>query len=103
MTWVFPAYGYDFGGSKQSTVLPRDLPSYSRHAFTTHRDYVLLSTPYHESLWAQAVATAVTKSAAWGWEASGEVALRRKRGRGVVSCSTNTFEWCGDFVLYWTG
>jgi hypothetical protein len=89
MTWVFPAYGYDFGtGQKRSKVLPREIPMYSRYAFGTHRDWTLLSTVYHESLWAQSVATAVTKGAAWGWEASGEVALRRKRLQELLLYAT---------------
>ena len=83
------SYGYDFGGGlKKSTVLPRQLPGYSRYAFATHRDYTLLSTVYHESLWAQTVATAVTKAAAWGWEVSGEVALRRKRLQELLMYAT---------------
>lgn len=81
--FVFPAYGYNnFLG--KSVVLPQDLPAYNRWSFYTYRDWVLLSTVHHEAMWAEAVATAVTKAAAWGWEIDGSVPLRRKRLQEIL-------------------
>ncbi len=76
--FVFPSYGYD-AYFKKAVVLPRRLPYFNRWAFYTERDWTLLTTPYHEAVWANTVAIATTKAAAWGWEAIGDVPLRRKR------------------------
>ena len=81
--FVFPAYGYN-NFLRKSVVLPQDLPAYNRWSFYTYRDWVLLSTVHHEAMWAEAVATAVTKAAAWGWEIDGSVPLRRKRLQEIL-------------------
>lgn len=87
MTFVFPSYGYD-AFLKRSGVLPQNLPAYSRFAFYSDRDWTLIRTPSHEGLWANAVATAVSKAAAWGWEVSGAVPLRRKRLQELLQYAT---------------
>ena len=81
--FVFPAYGYN-NFLQKSVVLPQDLPAYNRWSFYTVRDWVLLSTVHHEAMWAEAVATAVTKAAAWGWEVDGSIPLRRKRLQEIL-------------------
>jgi hypothetical protein len=87
VTFVFPAYGWNSTGGR-TAVLPRYLPAYNRSAFYTVRDWTLLQTPLHEGMWAEAVATAVTKAAAWGWEVEGGIALRRKRLQELLMYAT---------------
>ena len=85
--FIFPAYGYN-AFLRKSTVLPVQVPEYNRYNFYTQRNWTLLGTPYHEGLWADAIATAVTKAAAWGWEVEGTVALQRKRLQELLQYAT---------------
>jgi len=92
MTWVFPAFGYT-NAYQKGTVLPKDLPMYSRYEFYSSRQVYELRSPYHESFWALTIGTAVSKGAAWGWEVSGAVPLRRKRLQSLLQHAT-----CGILV-----
>lgn len=86
-TVVFPAYGYD-SYYKRFPTLPKTLPPYTRWSFYRKRDWTLLATIRHEALWANAVSIATTKAAAWGWNVSGSVALRRKRLHELLNYAT---------------
>ena len=72
VTFVFPAYGFGNGSGfgSSSAVLPQHLPRHNRYAFYSDLEWVLMRTPHHEGMWADAVATAVSKASAWGWEVS---------------------------------
>lgn len=94
ITFVYPSYGYD-GYTGARTALPQNLPAHNRYAFYSDMDWTLMRTPRHEGMWADAVYTAISKAAAWGWETSGAVPLRRKRLQELLLYST-----AGVFVGY---
>lgn len=68
--------------------LPQQLPAYNPSAFNSRRNIVSMSTVKLEPMWANAVAVAVTKATAWGWEVEGAVPLRRKRAQAFFMNAT---------------
>ena len=81
--WVFPTFGLGQRGRGFST-LPENVPAYTPHVYFRARDSVLLSTPFHEGMWADAVNIATTKTAAWDWEVESPIPIRRKRLQNIL-------------------
>lgn len=85
----FVVPGYTYGNSAYAgKVLPEVLPAYNRYTFFTSRDTTLLSTPFYEALWAGAIATAITKALAWGYQVESSKPLRQKRAHQIFQTAT---------------
>lgn len=84
-----PSFGYtNYGSQLYYQSLPDILPVHSKFNFFQNRDIISLITPQYDPLWSSVISTAVTKGAAWGWEVSSSVPLRRKRAYEIMQYST---------------
>jgi len=97
--FVVPGYGWSGSRKRKYNVLPQYLPSYTRYTYYSERDWVLLTTPEHEAMWANTIAVATTKAASLGYEIRGAVPARRKRAQSILNhASAGTFMGWVPFI-----